>query len=390
MENLQIKILTMVRYYLPGYKAGGPLRTIANMAKHLGKNFSFWIITSDRDAFDTKRYAHIAINQWNSIENAQVFYVSPNNHNISYFAKIINSTQHDVIYLNSFFDPIFTLKPLLARKLQLLSPHEKIIIAPRGEFSPGALCLRGFKKSAYIKLSRLFGLYNDILWHASSDEEAFHIQRSGINPNNRTAIALNVPDLIDIKPLALTNAPTSPLKIAFISRITPKKNLDYALSVISMSRHKILLNIYGLIDDHKYWMKCESLISHLPKNITAIFHGAIPHEKIGNAFSDNELFFLPTKGENYGHVIHEALFYGLPAIISDQTPWNDMEQERVGWTIPLNSPKKFSEAIDSYINMSLQERISMRERCHNYAKRVALNPKIIMDNRSLFLDAISL
>lgn len=36
-----MKILTLADYYLPGYKAGGPIRTLANMVDMLGDEFKF-------------------------------------------------------------------------------------------------------------------------------------------------------------------------------------------------------------------------------------------------------------------------------------------------------------------------------------------------------------
>jgi hypothetical protein len=59
-------ILTSVGYYLPGYKAGGPIRTLANMVGRLGDEFQFKIVTADRDFDDTKPYPEIKIDGWNS------------------------------------------------------------------------------------------------------------------------------------------------------------------------------------------------------------------------------------------------------------------------------------------------------------------------------------
>ncbi len=113
-------ILTFVRYYLPGYKSGGPVRTIANMVEHLGDKFEFKIVTSDRDALDDEAYTEVEVDQWNQVGKAQVYYLSPESLKFSRIVDLINKTEHDLLYLNSFFDPTFTIKPLLARKLKRL------------------------------------------------------------------------------------------------------------------------------------------------------------------------------------------------------------------------------------------------------------------------------
>jgi hypothetical protein len=45
-------VLVLVGTYLPGYKAGGPLRSIANLVATLGLEFHFRIVTLDRDLGD--------------------------------------------------------------------------------------------------------------------------------------------------------------------------------------------------------------------------------------------------------------------------------------------------------------------------------------------------
>ena len=113
MQNKKPIILTFVRYYLPGYKAGGPIRTIANMVDHLGDQFDFKIITMDRDIGDAEPYSNITVDAWNRVGKAEVFYVKPGLLWLNRLVKLISTTPHDIIYLNSAFDPIFTLWLLL-------------------------------------------------------------------------------------------------------------------------------------------------------------------------------------------------------------------------------------------------------------------------------------
>lgn len=169
-------ILTFVHYYLPGYKSGGPVRTIANMVERLSGELEFHIVTADRDMLDTQPYSDIIVDSWNMVGKARVFYTSPARCSLGSIAKLVNDTPHDVLYLNSFFDPVFTVKPLLARRLGLL-PKRPTVLAPRGEFSEGALCIKSWKKGFYIKAASLFGLYHDLTWHASSNHELDDIQR---------------------------------------------------------------------------------------------------------------------------------------------------------------------------------------------------------------------
>src|SRR3712207_4498206 len=101
-------ILTFLAYYLPGYKSGGPARSIENMVEHLSEDLQFWIVTADRDVHEPEPYLGIKVDQWNRVANANVFYASPAARGFTHVTKLIRETPHDLLYLNSFFNPVFT------------------------------------------------------------------------------------------------------------------------------------------------------------------------------------------------------------------------------------------------------------------------------------------
>ena len=96
-------ILCFVDYYLPGYKAGGPIRSIANLVEHLGNEFEFRIICKDRDMLDIKSYANVNIDTWNAVGKAKVYYASKKTLTFKGIKKILDETEYDLLYLNSFF-----------------------------------------------------------------------------------------------------------------------------------------------------------------------------------------------------------------------------------------------------------------------------------------------
>ena len=55
-ENDVRKILIVMGRYLPGYKDGGPVRSIKNLVDRLGTEYEFYILTVDRDHGDTEPY----------------------------------------------------------------------------------------------------------------------------------------------------------------------------------------------------------------------------------------------------------------------------------------------------------------------------------------------
>jgi glycosyltransferase involved in cell wall biosynthesis len=245
------KILTFVAYYLPGYKSGGPVRTIANMVESLSSDFHFKIITSDRDSFETDSYPDIQVNAWNRVGQADVFYVSPHKRTLGYLRQILQDTEYDVLYLNSLFATHFTIKPLMLRRLGLI-PDKPVVIAPRGEFSQGAMGLKSRKKHIYLSLANTLSLYNNMTWQASSEHEVNDIKREMGKRIQKISIAPNLPSAVPELPVMQQPADTDsdrPLKIIFLSRISPKKNLDYAIAVLAQVKARVQFDLYGIVDD---------------------------------------------------------------------------------------------------------------------------------------------
>lgn len=142
-KNKKPIILFVCNYYLPGYKAGGGLRTIVNTVERFGDKFDFRIIALDHDGngipFDS-----VNIDQWNTIGEAKVFYLSSSSIKIVKLYHLISEIKPDLIYLNSIFSQL-SIFLLTLKKIKLIS-KTPVIIAPEGELSDGALQLKSSKK----------------------------------------------------------------------------------------------------------------------------------------------------------------------------------------------------------------------------------------------------
>jgi glycosyltransferase involved in cell wall biosynthesis len=79
--------------------------------------------------------------------------------------------------------------------------------------------------------------------------------------------------------------------------------------------------------------------------------GSIPHEKVLETIVKYHFFILPTLGENFGHVFVEALACGCPLIISNRTPWLELEKKEIGWDLDLNKSEKWIDTINHCINL---------------------------------------
>ncbi|MDL1983066.1 MAG: glycosyltransferase [Deltaproteobacteria bacterium] len=385
-----MRILTSVGHYLPGYKSGGPIRTIANLVDRLGDEFQFKIVTADRDSGDEKPYRNIKVADWNRVGRAMVFYIPLKKRSLRCFRRLLCSTDYDILYLNSFFSPHFTIKLLLLRKLRLILDRP-LVIAPRGEFSPGALGLKSFKKRVYMTVAKALGLYKDIIWQASSEHEELYIRR-WFGRNARVMVAPNLPPPLNTadEPAVVSDKTKGCLKIVFLSRISRMKNLDGALKMLNGLKGKIQFSIYGPMEDKTYWAECQKIISSLSENIEVLYCGSVEHDKTSAVMREHDLLFLPTLGENFGHVILEALCTGCPVLISDQTPWRGLEEKGIGWDLALNKPEMFQDVLQQCVDMNNEEYVKWSERAWEYGLQVTKDDKVVEQNRRLFYKVASM
>jgi glycosyltransferase involved in cell wall biosynthesis len=380
-------ILTFLSNYLPGFKAGGILRTIVNTVDFLGDEFEFLIVTQDRDLLESTPYPGITIKQWQPVGGASVYYLPPRSCTIRGLAKLLADTPHDILYLNSFFDSVFTIKLLLARKMGWL-PKGPVILAPRGELVEGPLMLKYSKKITYILLSKLLDLYRDIVWQASSDYEAQDFVRvMSIKPDS-IHVALDLPSKI-LPGLELVDsvrqaAYAGDLRIVFLSRLTREKNLDYALKILNKVTKRVVFDIYGPAEDATYWKECRELINRLPANVTVNYLGGVNPDQVLQVLSRYDLFFFPTTGENYGHVIAEALTAGTPVLISNETPWRNLRADGFGWDLSLAQMESFVTVIEEESMMSPEERLQQRALIKGKIMARLLDPAVLEANRQLF------
>lgn len=385
-------IAVCLRYYLPGYRSGGPVRTISNLVEHLGDEFDFRIVTSDRDIHDAQPYPNVVLDSWQHVGKARVYYASPAAQTLAAMAKVLNAIDYDVLYLNSFFDSRFTILPLLAHRLGMLR-QRPVIVAPRGEFAASALAIRSWKKLPYRLAARLSGLYSGVTWHASSEFELADIRRRmGERAARTTKIAVNLPS----KRHALAAGTwqprhaTEPLRVVFLARIAPMKNLDYALRVLASSGIAVTFDVYGMIDDRTYWNECQSLAAAMPLHVTVTYHGPLPHEMVAATLARHDVLFLPTRGENYGHVIAESLAQGTPVLISDRTPWRGLATTGIGWDLPLEpSGHEFLAALKTLAGMDPAAYEQMRVRASRYGVEHMENRAAVDANRAILRGAKS-
>lgn len=356
------KLLIMASLFWPQKNSGGPPISIMNLVQSIKDQFDIYIISKNHEINDDKPLEGIVFG-WNQFEFGKAYYTKKDEHTFKNITRLIEDVEPDVIYQNSFFS-IDDLLPVLVYKKK--HKNVKVIVAPRGEFYPERLQVGKLKKTVYGKLFRYSGLLKDVYFQGTGQEECMQEKVFlGISDNylmNIQNISLPVKGLhgsIEKKP--------NELKLVYIARIHPTKNTLKAIEWLEGLSGNIQYDIYGSIENEIYWKQCQDAISRLPQNITVRYKGVIDHEQVASTIAGYHAYYMPTTGENFGHSIVEAMLMGKPVVISDQTPWTDVNGNG-GFAISLNDETAFITALDKLTEMNIDKYSVLSEQIENYIK----------------------
>lgn len=371
-------ILIFCAGYFPGVGYGGPVTSIANLSEALGNKFDIRIITSNHDLHSRIEYSGIQ-GGWNRIGLANVLYLNENKYKTDTFLKIISEYNEPVIYLSGIFNHRLNYPAILAAH----KIGAKLILAPRGELCSNAIQQNYIKKKIYLLVMKLRGIYRyPTLYQATSPEEYYAIQKWLNIENNKIVCLDNIPRII--KTEVKSNKLEGRLKLLFISRIVPKKNLLELIAAANTLEYATTIDIYGPIEDVPYWEKCKKAIEDSPQNVKYTYCGAVSYSEVEKLYEKYDYFVLPTKSENYGHVIAEALQAGCPVIIPKSvTPWDSIDTI-AGYTYELNNIETLSNILRNCACQDLTTHQQMIESSRAYAEKHILHNELIDKYSRLF------
>ncbi len=323
----------------------------------LEDDIDFYIITSNVDHDGT--CLSVKKNIWVEYgRKSKVAYLDKRHQTKSYVSHLIVGKSIDVVYINGVFSLFSTIIPL-----RLPGTH-KVIIAPRGMLQSASLSLKATKKKIYLSGLRAFFLSGEICWHLTTSQEKEDFLKRFNHYNKNVRLIGNIPSL-ESNPSKKCKCENDVYILGSIALISPMKNIDLILRALKHIKKPIKYIIYGPIKDKLYWEECQKVVKELPDNIEVMYNGAIDPAFAIDTMKEFDFYIQPSKSENFGHSIFEAMRTGLPVIISDQTPWRNLRTKKAGWDIDTSDLMNLVEAINEAINLSDSE---YREYCHGAIK----------------------
>jgi glycosyltransferase involved in cell wall biosynthesis len=350
MQESAARVLVTCATFEPGFRGGGPVRSVAQIIDSAPPDLDILLVTRDRDLGSDEPYAGLS-GHWIPRGNAKVFYLNTNS--VFQWLCLIAELRRGritLMYLNSLFQPQFSILPLILCVLRIL-PVNAVLLAPRGELSPGALSLKARKKRWFLRIWRPLLLHSNLTWHASSEMEADHIR--AIVESAHITIAVSSDQ--SVPPISSTDLPRAQYlspRFVYIGRISQKKNLRLAIAAFEWVTTPAAFDIYGPIEDKRYWESCKEGIAALPTHISVRYRGELTPDRVLPTFSLYDAFVFPTLGENFGHVIAESLASSCPVICSDQTPWTPVLEADGGRVLRDLTPEALGAVLAEFAAMS--------------------------------------
>jgi glycosyltransferase involved in cell wall biosynthesis len=203
----------------------------------------------------------------------------------------------------------------------------RLVVSPRGTLSEWALERSAVVKRVFWTFAQRVPLRRAACFHATSRAELEDIRRAGF----RQPICV-VPNGVDVPPLA--SKPTKRRRtLLFLGRIHPVKGVDvllHAWRAVSARFPEWELHIAGPDDGHLATIRATAETLDAQR---VTFCGPVYGSEKLRALREAELFVLPTRSENFGLAVAEALAAGTPAVVTRAAPWDGLERARAGWWI---------------------------------------------------------
>ena len=336
---------------------GGPNNTLYWHTDHLNLHgIQPIIITSD---IGIEREKKIITDKWFHQGFGKIIYRKIKYTSIPFeiiFLSVKNFKKSDIIHFNGLFNKATVFLIFIAAIYK-----KPIVLSPRGELLQAAIKRKKLSKVLVLKLYSL--IKKKILFHATSLEEKDSI----LNYFGHTKIVLQ-PNFI--KANYCTKNITNHYNFLLLGRINPIKNIHLLIEGASKSKAFMKSNAKIVIAgkarlpyENDYLNELIQQIANLEMKEKIIFKGHVESDVKENLIKDAYFLILPSKSENFGNVVLEALVKGTPVIASTGTPWELLEKCNAGYWIKDN--------LDS-IKSTIENALALTPQEYNRMSRNAL------------------
>ena len=326
-----MKILHIVPTYKPAYIYGGPIESVASLCE------SLQVIGSDVHVITTtangEKELDVEIGKEIDVDNVFVIYFSrltKGNTNISlslWYYLYRHCRDYEIVHIHSWWNPLVVIASIICHYHNV-----RVIISPRGMLSHYIMTKthKNLKKWIHILIGKW--ALKKATFHATSDAEL--IECHNLIPSWK---GFQLPNIINLPDKCFTRTDNDIFTLIYLSRIHPKKGLEYLFEAISYLDEPIRLKIAGT-GDESYIRKLQRDAVSLKIEHLIDWIGWKGKEEKFVELSTSDLFVLTSFNENFANVVIESLYVGTPVLISNTVGLaNFVEEHNLGWVTELDA-----------------------------------------------------
>jgi glycosyltransferase involved in cell wall biosynthesis len=328
-----MRILKVVQAYFPFQERGGPVFKVRALARGLAKRgHEVTVLTADlgfgaQNGFQLK----IEPSRWGRTANedgVNAIYLSTAGHyrGLTYNPRVVKFSRacihlFDLVHFYGLYDLLGPAVSYYCRRQVV--PY---IIEPMGMFRP------------IVRSLRLKRLYHNLLGNrfvegarylvATSEPEKQDLLEGGIGEarvvvrRNGIDLPPSVPPKGDFRRHLGISIETK--LILFLGRLVSKKSPDLLLQAfenwleISGRNRDAVLVLAGPEEGDGFLPKLKCMADRPGLKNRVLFTGPLYDDAKWSAYTDADLFVLPSQNENFGNTAGEAAAFGTPVIVTDR------------------------------------------------------------------------
>jgi len=239
-----------------------------------------------------------------------------------------------------------------------LQAGKPLVMSPQGCLDPVRLAHSAWKKRLAGLFDRRYLRQASVI-HATSEMERDWIERY-VGKGPRIAV---IPNGVEMQAFPGTPREPKPAgrtrQVLYLGRLHPLKGLELLLDAWGGIGNGGWQLVIAGPDEQGTRTRLEAQARALGlANVT--FPGPLYGEEKAKALAEADLFVLPSRTENFGIAVAEALGAGLPVITTKGTPWSEIAGS-CGWWVDVNAAA-IAKALADGIALSDEERAAMGTR----------------------------